>query len=140
MVFGNLFHDNNEHLPMNFAKDSYAAQTYYGTGENGTPDGRRIMINWMNNWDYCNNVAPITKTFNGSFDLQTELKLVNTDEGIRLIQQPIDEYKTLRKSPTTFDNVTISPDQPNIMSNLSGSQYEIVAEFTPGDKYNRSRI
>ncbi|OPJ65978.1 GH32 C-terminal domain-containing protein [Clostridium chromiireducens] len=123
--------DNDEHLPMNFAKDSYAAQTYYGTGKNGTPDGRRIMINWMNNWDYCNNVAPITKTFNGSFDLQTELKLVNTDAGIRLIQQPIDEYKTLRKSPTTFDNVTISPDQPNIMSNLSGSQYEIVAEFTP---------
>ena len=123
--------DNDEHLPMNFGKDSYAAQTYYGTGENGTPDGRRIMINWMNNWDYCNNVAPITKTFNGSFDLQTELKLVNTDAGIRLIQQPIDEYKTLRKSPTTFDNVTISPDQPNIMSNLSGGQYEIVAEFTP---------
>ncbi|OVE66908.1 glycosyl hydrolase family 32 [Clostridium diolis] len=125
--------DNDEHLPMNFAKDSYAAQTYYGMNENGTPDGRRIMINWMNNWDYCNNVAPITKTFNGSFDLQTELKLVNTDEGIRLIQQPIDEYKTLRKSPTTFDNVTISPDQPNVMSNLSGSQYEIVAEFAPDE-------
>ncbi|EKQ57137.1 MAG: beta-fructosidase, levanase/invertase, partial [Clostridium sp. Maddingley MBC34-26] len=123
--------DSNDHLPMNFAKDSYAAQTYYGTGENGTPDGRRIMINWMNNWDYCNNVASITKTFNGSFDLQTEVKLINTDAGIRLIQQPIDEYKTLRKSPTTFDNVTISPNQPNIMSGLSGSQYEIVAEFTP---------
>lgn len=123
--------DSNDHLPMNFAKDAYAAQTYYGTGENGTPDGRRIMINWMNNWDYCNNVAPITKTFNGSFDLQTELKLVTTDAGIRLIQQPIDEYKTLRKSPTIFNNVTISPDQPNIMSGLSGSQYEIVAEFTP---------
>ena len=35
------------------------------------------------------------------------------------------------KSPTTFENVTISPDKPNIMSNLSGSQYEIVAEFEP---------
>ena len=125
--------DNNERLPMNFAKDSYAAQTYYGTGENGTPDGRRIMINWMNNWDYCNNIAPITKTFNGQFTLQTELKLVNTDEGIRLIQQPIKEYEKLRKAPTTFENVTISPDQPNIMSNLSGSQYEIVAEFTPDE-------
>lgn len=125
--------DNDEHLPMNFAKDSYAAQTYYGTDKSGTPDGRRIMINWMNNWDYCNDVASITKTFNGSFDLQTELKLINTDEGIRLIQQPIDEYKTLRKSPTTFENVTIFPDQSNIMSNLSGSQYEIMAEFIPDE-------
>jgi fructan beta-fructosidase len=126
--------DNNAHFTMNFGKDSYAAQTYYGTNENGTPDGRRIMINWMNTWDdYCNNVAQITKTFNGSFNLQLELKLINTDQGVRLIQQPIDEYKTLRKSPTTFDNVTISPNQPNIMSNLSGSQYEIVAEFTPDE-------
>jgi len=125
--------ENSDHLPMNFAKDSYAAQTYYGTDENGTPDGRRIMINWMNNWDYCNNVAAITKTFNGSFDLQTEVKLVNTDAGIRLIQQPIDEYKALRKKPAAFDNVTISPDQPNVMRDLSGSQYEIVAEFTPDE-------
>jgi len=129
----NFVTDNDEHLPMNFAKDAYAAQTYYGTGKNGTPDGRRIMINWMNNWDYCNNVAPITKTFNGTFDLQTELKLVNTNEGIRLIQQPIDEYKTLRKSPTIFHNVTISPEQPNVMSNLSGSKYEIIAKFTPDE-------
>ena len=127
------FLNQQDGIVMNFAKDSYAAQTYYGTGENGTPDGRRIMINWMNNWDYCNNVAQITKTFNGSFNLQHELKLVNTSKGVRMIQQPIDEYETLRKSPITFDNITISPDQPNIMKDLSGSKYEIVAEFTPDE-------
>ncbi|HZK72011.1 MAG TPA: GH32 C-terminal domain-containing protein, partial [Clostridia bacterium] len=125
--------DSDERFVMNFAKDSYAAQTYYGTDENGTPDGRRIMINWMNNWDYCNNIAPITKTFNGQFTLQTELKLVNTNEGIRLIQQPIEEYKKLRKGVTNFKNVTISPDQPNIMRDLLGGQYEIVAEFKPDE-------
>ena len=95
------------------------------------------MINWMNNWDYCNAIAPITKTFNGQFTLQTELKLAETADGVRMIQQPIEEYETLRKAPTTFENVTISPDQPNIMSNLSGSQYEIVAEFDTRCKYNR---
>jgi len=62
--------DNDERLVMNFSKDSYAAQTYYGTGENGTPDGRRIMINWMNNWDYCQSIGKITNTFNGQFTLQ----------------------------------------------------------------------
>ena len=123
----------DEHQPMNFVKDSYAAQTYYGTGENGTPDGRRIMINWMNNWDYCVGIAPITKKFNGQFTLQNEIKLVETNDGIRMIQQPIEEYKELRKAPVTFENVTISPDQPNIMSNLSGSKYEIVAEFEPDE-------
>jgi len=125
--------DQPEHMVMNFGKDSYAAQSYYGTGENGTPDGRRIMINWMNNWDYCNAIAPITRTFNGQFTLQNELKLVETDNGIRMIQQPIEEYEALRKSPISFENVTISPNQPNIMSHLSGSQYEIVAEFEPDE-------
>jgi len=125
--------DSDKRFVMNFAKDSYAAQTYYGTDENGTPDGRRIMINWMNNWDYCNNIAAITKTFNGQFTLQSELKLVNTNEGIRLTQQPIKEYKKLRKGVTNFRNVIISPDKPNILSDLSGSKYEIVAEFKPDE-------
>ena len=127
----NFVPDNDEHLAMNFAPDAYAAQTYYGTGENGTPDGRRIMINWMNNWNYAGSIGKITQTFNGQFTLQNEMKLVNTDDGIRLTQQPIKEYESLRQTPTTFDNVTISPNTPNIMSNLSGSQYEIVSEFTP---------
>ncbi|MBX4268309.1 GH32 C-terminal domain-containing protein [Clostridium estertheticum] len=126
--------DSDKRIVMNFAKDSYAAQTYSGTDENGTPDGRRIMINWMNNWDYCNNIAPITKTFNGQFTLQSELKLVNTEEGIRLTQQPIKEYKQLRKGVKNFENVTISQDKPNILSDLSGSKYEIVAEFKPDEK------
>ena len=102
--------DNNQLLSMNFGPDAYAAQTYYGTGENGTPDGRRIMIQWMNNWNYAGSVGKITQTFNGQFTLQNELKLVDTDEGIRLTQQPIKEYESLRQAPTTFNNVTISPD------------------------------
>ncbi|ABR35984.1 GH32 C-terminal domain-containing protein [Clostridium beijerinckii] len=121
-------------IQMNFSKDSYAAQTYYGTGENGTPDGRRIMINWMNNWDYCNQVKKITGTFNGSYTLQNELKLVQTDDGIRLIQEPIEEYKSLRQTPTTYDGVISSNTADNAainINNLSGSQYEIVAEFEP---------
>ena len=121
--------------PINFSKDSYAAQTYYGTGENGTPDGRRIMINWMNNWDYCNQVKKITGTFNGAYTLQNELKLVQTDDGIRLRQQPIEEYKSLRQNPITYNGVISSDSAANKaainINNLSGSQYEIVAEFEP---------
>jgi len=128
----NFVPDDDQVLPMNFAPDAYAAQTYYGTGENGTPDGRRIMIQWMNNWNYANSIGQITQTFNGQYTLQNELKLVQTTGGaIRLTQEPIKEYESLRQTPTTFNNVTISPNQPNIMSNLSGSQYEIVSEFTP---------
>lgn len=125
------FYPETKQIVMNFGKDSYAAQTYYGTAENGTPDGRRIMINWMNNWDYCNSIGKITQTFNGTYTLQNELKLVKNDDGeFRLKQQPINEYKQLRKEPTTFKDITIEPGT-NVMSNLSGTQYEIVANFKP---------
>ena len=60
------------------------------------------MINWMNNWDYCQSIGKITKTFNGQFTLQNELKLVETDDGIRLTQQPIEEYETLRQVSYNF--------------------------------------
>jgi fructan beta-fructosidase len=131
----NFVPDNDEHLAMNFAPDAYAAQTYYGTGENGTPDGRRIMIQWMNNWNYAGSIGKITQTFNGQYTLQNELKLVQTTgAAIRLTQEPIKEYESLRQAPTIFNNVTISPNTPNVMSNLSGSQYEIVSEFTPDAK------
>jgi len=66
-----------------------------------------------------------------SESVNNELKLVKTNEGICLTQQPIKEYETLRQSPTTFENATISPDKLNIMCDLSGSQYEIVGEFEP---------
>ena len=123
--------DDKQSLSMNFAPDAYAAQTYYGTGENGTPDGRRIMIQWMNNWNYAGSIGKITQTFNGQYTLQNELKLVDTADGIRLTQEPIKEYESLRQAPATFNNVTISPNTPNVMSNLLGSKYEIVSEFTP---------
>ena len=40
---------------MNYGPDAYAAQTF-----SDEPNGRRIMINWMNNWEYANNLASIT--------------------------------------------------------------------------------
>lgn len=44
-------------LWLDFGADNYAGVTW-----NDAPDGRRIMIGWMNNWDYANEVpvAPWT--------------------------------------------------------------------------------
>lgn len=122
------FVSESDRIPTNFGKDSYAGQTY-----NNTPDGRRIMINWMNTWDnYCNALSAITDPYNGSFTLQHELKLKKNGDGqIRLVQEPIKEYNSLRLAPTVIENATVSTTG-NILQGVTGKQTEIDAEFTPG--------
>ncbi|MDF2505461.1 GH32 C-terminal domain-containing protein [Clostridium sp.] len=122
------FVPESDRISMNFGKDSYAAQTY-----NNTPDGRTIMINWMNTWDnYCKALSAITDPYNGSFTLQHELKLKkNSDGQVRLVQEPIQEYNGLRLAPTVINNATVS-GTGNVLQGVTGKQTEIDAEFTPG--------
>jgi len=122
------FVPETDKISMNFGRDSYAGQTY-----NNTPDGRVIMINWMNTWDnYCKAVSAITEPFNGNFNLQLELKLKKNLQGqIKLIQEPIKEYDSLRLAPTVIENATVG-STGNVLQGITGKQTEIVAEFTPG--------
>lgn len=123
------FVSETDSISMNFGKDSYAAQTY-----NNTPDGRIIMINWMNTWDnYCNAISAITDPYNGSFNLQHELKLKKSSDGqVRLYQEAVKEYDTLRLKPIVLNNKSVS-ERNNILKGISTNQAEIVAEFTPGE-------
>ena len=117
--------------------------TYYiGNGEttNGKPENRRIMINWASTWadGYCNNVDKVTGQwgYNGFFNLQTELNVKKIDGKYKLVQTPIDEYKTLRvnEAATKLENVTIpkkTENSENLLSGVKAGQYEVVAELTP---------
>ena len=125
------------HHVMNFGPQSYAAMTYYI--DHQTEESRRIMINWASTWEggYCNNVSAVTGKwgYNGFFNLQTELNLKNTKDGYRLIQTPIEEYKTLRvedaktKIEGTIPKKTETSE--NLLSGIKAGQYEIVAELAP---------
>lgn len=121
---------------MNFGKDSYAAMTYYINSYDDVQP-RVIEINWMNNWDYCNNVddASGNDRFNGTFNLQLELSLAKDSNGTYLLKQtPIEEYKELRDEEKTyrFENAIIRPGE-NILEDFTGDTYEIIAKFQPED-------
>lgn len=119
--------DSNEHFTMNFAPDSYAAQTYDHV------DGRRIMINWANNWAYSNQLSEITDPFNGSFTLQMELSLRQTPNGVRLYQKPIAEYEALRDSAVVkLTDLTLRDGGENPLQAFCSDQYELIARFRPG--------
>ena len=119
---------------MNFGKDSYAAMTYYiNPFDDAQP--RVIEVNWMNNWDYCQQVddASNNDRFNGTFNLQLELGLLKSEDGTYLLTQtPISEYESLRNINKTqsLKEVRIRPGE-NILEDFRGDTYEIVATFKP---------
>ena len=80
--------------------DYYAPQAW-----NDEPHGRRIMIGWMSNWQYAN-LTPAS-TWRGMFSIPRELSLTQTEDGIRLVQNPIPELQSLRGTHTHRQNETI---------------------------------
>lgn len=118
--------DSNTSLNPNFGHDVYAGQTF-----SDTPDGRKIMIHWMTNFDYSGDLANVTDPYNGAFSMAYELKLKDTEEGIRLFQTPVQEYESLRKPGHAFKKKTVSAQDENILKNIKSQQFEIVATVTP---------
>ncbi|GAA3314463.1 hypothetical protein GCM10020331_007020 [Ectobacillus funiculus] len=53
---------------VDFGKDNYAAVTY-----DNAPGGKRIMIGWMNNWQYAGSIP--TSPWRSAMTVPRELKL-----------------------------------------------------------------
>lgn len=82
---------------VDYGIDFYATQTILA------PDGRRIMVAWMQNWDTCNLHTP-AQSWLGQMTLPRELSVKNG----RLYQTPIREIETLRGEEVRYENVTFT--------------------------------
>ena len=78
-------------LWMDWGRDFYAAQSYAGVPPS---DGRRIVIGWISNWMYANEMP--TSPWRGAQSVPRELRLKRFPEGLRVVQQPVREVETLR--------------------------------------------
>lgn len=85
--------------PIDFGIDFYAPQTVL------TPDGRRVMIAWMQNWDTCSYRIANTEWF-GQMTLPRELSVKNG----KLIQTPIREIESIRTNKIVYENVCCKGD------------------------------
>ena len=109
-------------LPMNCGPDAYAAQTF-----NDEPDGRRILINWMNDWKYANDLRQLTGPWSGVMSFPYELALCRTDSGLRLVQRPVAELETLRIDRFSAGDVPLEPGC-NPLVGVRGTQLEVIVE------------
>lgn len=111
---------------------SYAGQTF-----NDTPDGRRIMISWLK-WKPNKNLpdAPADvypgMPFAQQMAVPREVSLKETDEGIRLFLNPVEELKTLRGKAASWKKLSLNPGN-NPLSELSGETFDIELELNPGN-------
>ena len=78
---------------LDYGKDYYAAVSW-----NGVPDGRRLMIGWMNNWQYANQIP--TSPWRSAMSVPRELGLQTIDGRTQLVQQPVRELRSLRTRPS----------------------------------------
>ena len=75
-------------LWLDYGKDNYAGVTW-----SNTPDDRRILAGWMNNWQYAGEKP--TVTWSGALTFPRELGLVYNEDFYFLTSTPIKEIEKL---------------------------------------------
>ena len=119
--------DNTEALVLlgvDYGIDYYAMQTLLA------PDGRRIMIAWMQNWDTlayrCNDSGWFAQ-----MSLPRELSVKNG----RLYQVPIRELNAMRANKVEYNNVVIK-DTRLTLDQIEGRTVDLELVIRPADKDN----
>ncbi|MDO4267703.1 MAG: glycoside hydrolase family 32 protein [Eubacteriales bacterium] len=104
---------------LDYGLDFYAPQTLL------TPDGRRIMIGWMQSWDA--KIAPAELGWVGMMTIPRELHFENG----RLYQRPVRELEAYRSGQVVFQNVTIR--ESTELEGVRGRQIDLTVEITGFD-------
>ncbi|MBR3007259.1 MAG: GH32 C-terminal domain-containing protein, partial [Stomatobaculum sp.] len=105
---------------IDYGIDFYAPQTVL------TPDGRRVMIGWLQNWDACAIRRP-ESAWAGQMSLPRELSLRNG----RLCQQPLRELASLRRDEKEFHDIPVSGQVR--LPGIQGRAVEMEIRVRPAD-------
>jgi len=111
-----------------FGADNYASQSW-----NEEPRARRLALGWMSNWQYAAHTP--TSGWRGSLTMIRELSLTRDADGIRLIQTPLPELKSLRRNHFHLQEQVVHPNE-NPLASIRGTALEILAVFEVADVTN----
>lgn len=96
---------------LDFGKDNYALVSW-----SDAPDGRRIAIGWMSNWQYAADVP--TQQFRSANTLPRELVLFQGKDGQYYVaSQPVKELEGIRGKLLT--------EQHNINAGVTGRRFDL---------------
>lgn len=108
---------------LDFGKDYYAAVSF-----NDAPGSRKIMVGWLNNWDYANDI-PTGNVWRGAFSIPREIKLIKWGNDFKLIQQPVAELNAFAQEVFSLNEKTV-----DTVFDLSfkGNAYQLELVIEPG--------
>ena len=115
-----VFEEETDHA-VDYGIDFYAPQTVL------TPDGRRVMIGWMQNWDTVLQHRTVKMNWYGQMSLPRELHIRDG----RLFQWPVRELEKYRCQGTEFHEDSFSGKKS--FPGVSGRTADFEVEIAPAD-------
>lgn len=106
---------------VDYGPDFYAVRSWVNL-----PAGRRVWLAWMGSWLYANSVP--TNPWKGGHTFPRELRLKTFPEGIRLVQEPVDEIQSLRKEKTNLQSIRINEGHVFDSFKIKDNSYELEME------------
>ncbi|MGO4187452.1 glycoside hydrolase family 32 protein [Pseudarthrobacter sp. TAF60_1] len=110
---------------LDWGRDYYAAVSF-----SDAPDNRRLMVGWMNNWEYANDIP--TAPWRSPMSLVREISLQTRNGDLCLVQQPANETTTLAGSDSFRLSEATIDDAVQVLAGAAGTVQRIDATFTPG--------
>ncbi|MGO4235625.1 glycoside hydrolase family 32 protein [Pseudarthrobacter sp. YAF2] len=108
---------------LDWGRDYYAAVSF-----NNVPDGRRIMIGWMNNWDYAGSTP--TGGWRSSMSLPREVRLTRVDGQVLLRQKAIDPFAGPEDGGFRLGARALAPGVTDLPVTAAVARIDL--EFSPG--------
>lgn len=112
---------------LDYGRDYYASVSF-----GNMPEDKRVMLGWMNNWDYANSIP--TFPWRSAMSLPREIGLTQTPDGPRLTQQAVKQVDGLASAPSYRNTAggTITPGTHALPSAASRDVQRIDVTFAPG--------
>lgn len=114
-----------EYQWLDWGRDYYAAVSF-----SDAPDNRRLMIGWMNNWEYANQIP--TTPWRSPMSLAREVSLQTCDGILSLAQQPAGEWTALANPESFCLPETTIHDDVQVLAGAAGTVQRIDVTFTAG--------
>ncbi|MDR6505779.1 glycoside hydrolase family 32 protein [Arthrobacter oryzae] len=115
-----------EYQWLDWGRDYYAAVSF-----SDAPENRRLMIAWMNNWEYANHIP--TSPWRSPMTLAREISLHTVGGNPRLVQKAAGDFASLAGLARTFSLMdTEISDGTHILDGAAGTVQRIDVTLTCG--------
>jgi fructan beta-fructosidase len=119
----NFISDQKDIKWLDYGTDNYAGVTY-----NNTPDGKRLFIGWMSNWNYARDTP--TKNWRSAMTLPRELSLEKISNNYVLKSKPVEQLQKQLKQDYSNKLIALKANEKAVVNygNLNQSEIKFTGE------------